>query len=169
MVAPSIDALAEEYRPRGFEFLFVYTREAHPGERYPHHTSLEQKLRHAADFRERFRIGRPILVDDLAGTAHHAYGLLPDMCYLISSAGRVVYRADWTEPETLRLLLDYQLRRIEQRRAGARVGPFYGEFLGYRPSVWREFEEALELNGPQAVRDWRRAMEHWRDHPPKHG
>ncbi len=42
-----MEPLAAEYAPRGYRFVFVYTREAHPGEHYPHHTSVEQKLAHA--------------------------------------------------------------------------------------------------------------------------
>lgn len=165
-----MEALAAEYRPKGFEFLFVYTREAHPGERFPHHQSLEQKRRHAQAFRDRWDLQRTILVDDLDGTADHRYGLLPDMCYLLGAGNRVLYKADWTEPDTIRLILDYQLLRIEKRRTSSfRIGPFHAEFLGHRPADWRWFEDRLALNGPQAVTDWQRAMAYWRDRPPAHG
>ncbi len=42
--------MAEEYAGRGVQFLFVYVREAHPGEHYPHHDSFERKLAHARAF-----------------------------------------------------------------------------------------------------------------------
>src|SRR5688572_31164991 len=52
MAAPSLEPLAERFAPRGIQFLFIYVREAHPGEHYPHHTSSEQKLRRECDVLE---------------------------------------------------------------------------------------------------------------------
>jgi hypothetical protein len=49
--------------------VFIYTREAHPGETVPHHDSFERKLASAVLLAEETGIGRDILVDDLAGTA----------------------------------------------------------------------------------------------------
>ena len=47
-----MEPMAEEYAGRGVEFLFVYVREAHPGEYYPHHDSFERKLAHARAFQQ---------------------------------------------------------------------------------------------------------------------
>ena len=41
---PQINRMWEYFHWRGVQFFFIYTREIHPGERYPHHTSFEQKL-----------------------------------------------------------------------------------------------------------------------------
>jgi hypothetical protein len=76
--------MAREFASKGVEFVFLYTREAHPGENYPAHSSFKQKLDHARAFKAEFNIERPILVDDLAGSAHKLYGSLPNMTYLIS-------------------------------------------------------------------------------------
>ena len=43
----------------------------------------------------------PILVDDFAGTMHRAYGLLPNMTYLIDRDGIVVYKSDWGDAQEL--------------------------------------------------------------------
>jgi hypothetical protein len=67
---------------KGFNFLFMYTREAHPGEHYGRHRSMEQKLTHPRAFKERGRVERPILVDDLVGTEHKLYGAPP--CIVLS-------------------------------------------------------------------------------------
>ncbi len=87
-----MEKLATEYRDKGFDFVFVYTREAHPGELHPHHTRFEQKLDQARVFQSQYDIGRPILVDSLDGAAHRAYGALPDMLYLIGRCGRLTER-----------------------------------------------------------------------------
>lgn len=93
--------MAHQYADKGIELLFVYTREAHPGEHYPAHRSFEQKLDHARAFQRLFKIERPILVDDLDGTGHRLYGTLPNMTYLVGRGGRVLFRADWTGPPTI--------------------------------------------------------------------
>ena len=88
---PPLTKLYRDYRTANFQFFVVYAREAHPGENYPHHASLEQKLAHACTLRTLEQIQEiPILVDDFAGTTHRAYGLLPNMTYLIDRDGIVV-------------------------------------------------------------------------------
>ena len=99
---PPLTKLYREYRTANFQFFIVYAREAHPGENYPHHTSLEQKLAHARTLRDLEQIQEiPILVDDFAGTMHRAYGLLPNMTYLIDRDGIVVYKSDWGDAQEL--------------------------------------------------------------------
>lgn len=39
--------MARQFAAKGIAFLFVYTREAHPGEHFPAHRSYAQKLAHA--------------------------------------------------------------------------------------------------------------------------
>ncbi len=51
--------MAREYAEKGVEFVFLYTREAHPGENFSAHRSIEQKLSHATIFKEQFEIQRP--------------------------------------------------------------------------------------------------------------
>ena len=101
--------MAKEYAEKGFKFIFVYTREAHPGENFPAHRNLEQKLAHANALQERLKVERPILVDDLVGTGHQQYGTLPNMTYLISRGGKVLFRCDWTDPPTIDTALEYIL------------------------------------------------------------
>ena len=144
--------------------MFVYVREAHPGEQYPHHTRFEQKLAHARAFKELFGIERPILVDDLAGTGHAQYGTLPNMTYLVSRGGRVLFRADWTDPPTIEAALNYVLAARARRREGLRLAPFYAELVGYRWNDQAKFQEGLERAGPQAVADFARTLERWMRH-----
>jgi hypothetical protein len=158
--------MAQTYADKGFLFLFVYVREAHPGEPSGPHGTMEEKLARARTFRERLAIARPILVDDLPGTAHHLYGLLPNMTYVIARGGRILFRSDWTDPPTLELLLTYYLNTREQRRAGARLTPFYAEFAGYRVNDRQHFVERLKLAGPQAVDDYLRMAQVWAQQAP---
>lgn len=146
--------MVKEYAPKGFGFVFVYTREAHPGEHYPAIDSLDQKLAHARAFRDHFGVERDILVDDVAGSGHQMYGSLPNMTYLISRAGKVLFRADWTDAPTIRFALDYVLAARARRSGGLRLAPFYAELAGYRWNDPDKFVEGLARNGPQALEDW---------------
>lgn len=161
--------MAKEYRSRGIRFVFVYVREAHPGENYPAHRTLEQKLAHARAFQEKFEIERPILVDDLIGTGHKLYGLLPNMTYLVGRGGKVLFRADWTDPPTIEHAVRYLLDSRTRRREGLKLAPFYAEFVGYRWHDPAKVEEGLLRSGPKALEEYRRVQERWRKQGPRPG
>jgi hypothetical protein len=110
-----------------------------------------------------------VLDDDLAGTGHRLYGLLPNMTYLIGRGGGVHFRADWTDPPTIEQAIRYLLDARDRRREGLSLKPFYAEFLGYRWSSQAAFMAGLEVAGPQAVSDFRAAMERWAGGTPLKG
>ncbi|CAN5731351.1 hypothetical protein BH23CHL5_BH23CHL5_25780 [soil metagenome] len=149
--------------------MFLYTREAHPGERFPAHASLEQKIEHARQFIDRYGIQRPVLVDDLDGTLHRQYGMLPNMTYIVSSAGRVLFRSDWTDPPTIEAAVTYIQSARTRRRSGLRLKPFFAEFVGYRWTDDPAFQAGLHVAGPQAVSDFAEAMERWSSGVPLKG
>jgi hypothetical protein len=161
--------MALQYAKKGIAFVFVYTREAHPGENFPAHRTIEQKLAHARAFKEQFRVERPILVDDLTGTGHKLYGMLPNMTYLIGRGGRVLFRADWTDPPTIDTALGYILGARARRREGLSMAPFYAELVGYRWHDPAKSREGLERAGPKAVADHDRVQQRWRKSGPRPG
>jgi hypothetical protein len=150
--------LSQQFAPQGVGSIFLYTHEAHPGEFYPHHTSMAQKLRHAHDLRDRLGVSRPILVDALDGACHRAYGSMPNMSWIISSSGTPVYKSDWTDPASIANALEYFLAVQARRGAGERLAPFYVERLDFRNQDREAFYAALERNGPKAVREYRAAF-----------
>ena len=90
------------------------------------------------------------------------------MTYLIGRGGRVLFRADWTDPPTIEQAVRYLLDARDRRREGLSLKPFYAEFLGYRWSSQAAFMAGLEVAGPQAVSDFRAAMERWAErHAPQ--
>ncbi len=147
-----MDDLADRFADRGVTSAFIYTREAHPGENYRHHTSMASKRANARAFREHSKVRRAILLDDLDGTAHRAYGLLPNMAYIVS-AGRIFYKAAWTAaPDVAQAtdgILDYLARRRQER-----LVPMFTERLGWRSNDPDAFREGLERTGRQAVGDF---------------
>jgi hypothetical protein len=153
--------MVAEYADRAVNSVFIYTREAHPGEQYPAHTSFEQKFEYARKFREHSGVTRPILVDDLEGTTHRAFGTLPNMSYILNQAHTVLFRANWTDPLTIRFALDYHFGVQDRRRSGLRQNPFYAELHGFRWVDDEAFFDGLELAGQQAVDDFHHARELW--------
>jgi len=97
---PTMNELSSRWREH-VDFFVLYTREAHPGSNYGSHRDLEEKLQCAADLRRAEDVGRTILVDDVEGRLHVAYGALPNSVYLIGRDGVVSHRADWADPEYL--------------------------------------------------------------------
>ena len=80
-------SIADRYADQGVGSIFLYTHEAHPGEHYPHLTSMEQKFKHARELRDTLNVTRPLLVDSLDGACHRAFGSMPNMSWIFTRAG----------------------------------------------------------------------------------
>jgi hypothetical protein len=137
--------------------VFVYTHEAHPGEWVPHHDTFETKRANARLLRDEVGIRRPILLDDLAGTAHRAFGALPNMTWMLDRGGTVAYKASWTVADNVASFVDRYLGPKRDRPPGRSIGPYYSEQLELRDIRRDMFLARLERNGPQAVEQWHRA------------
>jgi hypothetical protein len=153
---PGLDHLYRDFGDQ-VEFVSVYTREAHPGELYPHHTSEEQKLHHARDWAEQDQVPWPVVVDTLDGKTHRAYGPLPNSVYLIDRTGHVAFRALWAGQEGL--LRDHIEELLENETDGIPV------VLGEQENLvipllhgGAEFDRALSRGGEKAKEDFRREM-----------
>ena len=142
-------------------WVFVYTREAHPGENVPCHDSLESKLAGARLLGEEAGIGRDILVDDLVGSVHRAYGLMPNMTWVIDRGGRVAYKANWTSAANVEAFLARFLAARGQRRAGAAPVMYETEQVEFRHTDRRRFTGHLLRNGPRAAAEFEKARELW--------
>lgn len=139
--------------------MFVYTREAHPGESWPPHESMEQKLDHARRMVERWDMRRPMLVDELGGRLHEAYGKLPNMSFIVDSAGVLLYKADWTDPHNIEVAAEHLLYERSQLRSRAPMTHFQVEWLPRRPNDNEAFFGALAENGQKAVREFIEGIE----------
>jgi len=88
-------------------FLLLYVREAHPGDKTKGVTSIEEKMEHAKLTNELYSEKREVLVDSLNGQAHKLYGAMPNMTYVIARDGTVKFRANWTNIEALKEVLQH--------------------------------------------------------------
>lgn len=78
------------------QFVDVVVRQAHPGPGERPYQHPEDKLRDAQRYQGEEGIPWPVVVDDLPGTVHQAYGSLADPTYLIDADGRVAFYNMWT-------------------------------------------------------------------------
>jgi len=153
-----MNAVADRYSDLGIGSVLVYTHEAHPGEHYPHLTSMEQKSRHAAAMRDILGVTRPIYVDALDGACHRAYGSMPNMSWVFNRSGVPIYKSDWADSHSVQNAVEYFLEVTDRRRAGERMAPFSVERLDYRVQDQDAFYKGLERSGPKAVREFRAAF-----------
>jgi hypothetical protein len=148
-----MEEMAARHANRSVRSVFLYIREAHPGEHYRHHSSMDDKRRDARAFQTEFDVKRHILLDDLEGTAHRAFGMLPNMSWIIGPRGMIHYKAAWTDPNDIEDALKYSLDAVE-RRGRDKLLPYHSERLKWRMRDDDKFRARLMKNGPQAVKDF---------------
>ncbi|MGZ4787667.1 MAG: peroxiredoxin family protein [Terriglobales bacterium] len=139
-------------------FLFVYVREAHPGEKIPAHESLDDKRRAAELFRDEEDVEMPIVVDELDGRVHRKYGKMPNSTYLIDKSGRVAFRALWTKPSVLEEALQ-ELLNAQESRGTDHVIVRDGQSLAM-PMTYAilSSHRALDRGGQKAIREFREGL-----------
>ena len=98
---PSLHSLYRKYESHGVEFVFVYTREAIPGNKMPPHTTIEEKTDRARRLVEREGALYPMVVDALDGPIHKAYGLLHNSVFIINRKGRTVSKLMFLDSATV--------------------------------------------------------------------
>jgi peroxiredoxin len=154
-----LNDLYEDYEDNDdVAFLFVYIREAHPGEKLPAHHSYEEKVRSAKTLREEEGVKFPILIDGIEGRVHRKYGKMRNPTYLIDKSGRVAFRSLWSRvtsiSEAIAELLDAQRAR-ETDHAIVYDGEDTSVPMGY---AILNSQRALDRGGRKSVRDFRQGI-----------
>jgi len=100
-----MDELKEKYQGRDVEFLIMYVREPHAGERgfpdYRDHESFEHKMAMATELVELKNTTITVGVDDMSQEQHALLGNLPNMAYVVDRDGRVAYSNTWQHAEDI--------------------------------------------------------------------
>jgi peroxiredoxin len=154
----AMDELHEDYAGDDVEFLFVYVREAHPGEKLGRHRSFDDKKEAAERFRDEEEIEIPIIVDDVRGRIHKKYGKLPNSTYIIDKSGRVAFRALWTRPNVIEDALDELLERQRERDTEHAIVHGGEDTSMPLTSALFHAHRALHRGGPKAIEDFRREL-----------
>lgn len=147
-----MEQLANDYQGQA-DFYVLYTREAHPGQNYPAHQSLTDKIGFARDLKRIEGIERTVLVDDVAGTMHRAYGAWPDSAYIIGQDGVIGLLTKWNEPDKLRERLDILLEDGGYAAASAPVN-LDSNSPGGGPTMMESSRRVLGRAGFAAVADF---------------
>src|SRR6266700_7779431 len=162
MTAGSIAGINELYRQfRGddLEFVFVYVREAHPGEILPAHRSLKRKIQAARLLRAQENMEMPIVVDDLHGSIHRKYSRLPNPAFLIDKSGHVAFLSLWSRPEGLAAAIQ-ELLEVQHKHGLEHVVVNDGQDLSMPlPYSALYSYRALARGGKQSLKDFRRALD----------
>ena len=154
---PVLKNLYDEFGDR-MQFVSVYVREAHPGENYPHHTSYEQKMRHARAWVSQDGIPWMVAVDSLEGTTHQAYGCTANPAYLIGRSGHVAFRALCAGQEGV---LRDKLKELLRREANGENPVILGQKRNLMIPYIREAAEidyALGRAGKKSLEDFHCAV-----------
>ena len=155
-----MEQLYKEYGRRGFEFFLVYTREAHPGEKVPAHSSLDEKIQNACRLRDEEKLTVPILVDSMDGAVHQSYGasdLTNSTCprlHVIDQDGRVIFKATWTDAQELRLTIEDLLEREARVAEGYRLKEGTVEKIQFPLRDLSERKRVLGRAGEGSITDW---------------
>lgn len=153
-----INQLYDHFRGDDIEFLFVYVREAHPGERIRAHRSQSEKVEAAHLLRDEENIEMPVLVDDVRGAVHRKYSRLPNPAFLIDKSGRVAFRSMWTRPEAIQSAVEELLEA--QRARGVDHAIVHGGqdlTMPFSHATLHSYR-ALERGGEESLKDFRKAL-----------
>ena len=158
LTASTVGGLQEIYddsSDEDVESLFIYVREAHPGDELPPHKDMRDKVRAAELLRDEEGLEMPILVDDLNGKVHRKYSGQPNPTFLIDKSGRIAYRQLATNPSDLREALDELLERQGERGVEHAVvhGGQSETMPALKPMVYAH--RALERGGQKAISNFR--------------
>jgi hypothetical protein len=90
-----MEELKEKYRDRDVEFVAIYVRESHAGERgfadIPDPESFEQKMELARELKRIKKVTIEVGVDEMSQEQHARLGNLPNVAYVVDRDGRVAY------------------------------------------------------------------------------
>lgn len=153
-----INQLYDQFRGDEIEFLFIYVREAHPGEVIPAHRNMREKTEAARLLRDEEDMQMPILVDDLRGTIHRRYSRLPNPSFLIDKSGHVAFLSLWSKPETIGAAIEELLEVQQDRRVDHAIVQGGQDLSMPLPYSALSAYRALERGGKQSLNDFRQAL-----------
>ncbi len=156
--AAAMDEVAQHYSKQGAAAVFIYTHEVHPGENYPHLTSLERKLQHARLLRDTMGMVRPILLDSLDGACHRAYGSMPNMTWIFNQLGMAVYKSSGTDVASITAAIEHLIHAREHQHSGEQLRTILVESLAFQTEDPESFQHALSESGNRALLEHQEAV-----------
>ena len=153
-----INQLYDRFRGDEIEFLFIYVREAHPGEVIPAHRTMREKTEAARLLRDEEDMHMPIVVDDLRGSIHRKYSRLPNPSFLVDKTGRVAFLSLWSKPDAIGAAINELLELQQERRVDHAIVHGGQDLSMPVPYSALSAYRALERGGKQSLSDFRQAL-----------
>ena len=155
MALGSVEPLKGLHRRWGdaVHFVDVIVRQIHPGPAVPPYRSEAQKMADAESYRRDEAIPWTVLVDDIEGSVHQAYGGLANPAYLIGRDGRVCFYAPTTGAPSLHRALN-KLLSASGRGTVAGGRDFVPHLLATVTNGW----PAIERGIPQSAAELSSAL-----------
>jgi hypothetical protein len=156
-----MEEVYQQYRQHGFEFFYVYVREAHPGEKITAHKSFEEKVANACRLKDEEGVTIPILVDTLDGEVHQRYGASDgsnSTCprlMVVDKEGRIVFKSTWADANELRVALDALRERERLLAEGFDLKEARIEKFHFPLRDLPERQRVLSRAGEESIRDWK--------------
>jgi peroxiredoxin len=163
---PAFNQLHREFESRGVSFFLLYTRESHPAEHCPSHTSWEQKLTCASDLRRLENVRFPILIDSLDGKIHRSYGTWPNALFVIHKDGRLIFRSNMANDREFRQFLEDLLAADQAAVEGRVLHLQYSERVILHEADQATHRRVYERAGPKAFEDYWTKRPHHRNRWP---
>jgi alkyl hydroperoxide reductase subunit AhpC len=151
---PALNHLQQEFVSRDVSFFLLYTRESHPAENYPSHTSWEQKLSYARDLKRLENVQLPIIVDHLDGRIHRSYGTWPNALFVIHKDGRLIFRSNMASHRELGQFLEDLTAADQAAREGHVLHLQYSERVVAHEADQTTHRRVYERAGPKAFEDY---------------
>lgn len=148
---PRLDELHREFGDR-VRFVFVNTREAHPGDSIPQPATIAEKHERAEALRDHHGITYEVAVDDIDGSLHRHFTPKPNSAYLIRPGGAIAHRAHWANDDTdlRRAITDVLAGTAPRGQSRAMIRPLM-RAVGHLPGI-------VQAGGAKIERDvWRAA------------
>ena len=144
---PNIKHLHEKFGDK-VEFVLMYVREAHPGERVPQSENITSKREHARQLKQLYDVDLTVATDDIDGSLHLALDPKPNAAFLMSTTGTVLFRSLWaSDGKALTQALEDLVHDRPQSKTQSQK-----MFMPVVKAMGHVYE-VMQRGGPQSVRD----------------
>ncbi len=126
-------------------FVVLYVREAHPGNKIQRHTTIESKINSAKEAIRFYKDNRTILVDDTDGKAHKTYGTLPNSVYVIDTDGTILFTKSWNNTDYLEPVLE----NIKNKKSTNEL-----KFRPAKPGLYQSYVTLYKKGGKVSLFDF---------------
>jgi hypothetical protein len=104
-----------DYRDNDVQFFYVYKAVEHPEvNNFISAFSIEERLKHIAHAKERFKSEIPWICDTMDHQVEEAFGGAPNGEYILDPEGKIVRKRFWANPKTLRADLEALVGKVDK-------------------------------------------------------